>query len=335
MSVSWPRSSDATCSVRQSLRGHYTGVPGVPFTAASVAHAHAAGVFYHQPCGASANPRGVPSHRGTRCCSRCCWPPSCSRVPAPAPPRSSPPRSTSSRCTRRSATARACRSPDWARAISRSSRTAARRRSRPSRPATSRCRWRWPSITAPAWPAPRLRVAAGAARRFLNRLRPEDQVMILGVSSEVTVLAPLSLDRAAHARAIDGLRPWSATSLNDAMIAGIDLIQQARGRRGLSSCPTGRTDTARRSPTRSWRGPAARMCWCTRSPSARTRAAALRRGRRADRRPLVPCAGREGDRPGADRHRESNCARSTSSATRRRGRSRPPGRPDGAASRCG
>jgi Ca-activated chloride channel family protein len=79
----------------------------------------------------------------------------------------------------------------------------------------------------------RLRVAAGAARRFLNRLRPEDQVMILGVSSEVTVLAPLSRDRAAHARAIDGLRPWSATSLNDAMIAGIDLIQTAQGRRGL------------------------------------------------------------------------------------------------------
>lgn len=78
-----------------------------------------------------------------------------------------------------------------------------------------------------------LRVAAGAARRFLARLRPEDQAMILGVSSEVTVLAPLSLDRGAQARAIDGLRPWSATSLNDALIAGIDVIQQARGRRGL------------------------------------------------------------------------------------------------------
>jgi Ca-activated chloride channel homolog len=79
----------------------------------------------------------------------------------------------------------------------------------------------------------RLRAAAGAARRFLNQLRAEDQVMILGVSSEVTVLAPLSTDRAAHARAIDGLRPWGATSLNDATIAGIDLIQPARGRRGL------------------------------------------------------------------------------------------------------
>ena len=78
-----------------------------------------------------------------------------------------------------------------------------------------------------------LRIATGAAKRFLDLLRSEDQVMILGVSSEVTVLAPLSRDRAAQARAIDDLRTWSATSLNDAMIAGIDLIQQARGRRGL------------------------------------------------------------------------------------------------------
>jgi len=79
----------------------------------------------------------------------------------------------------------------------------------------------------------RLPLAARAATRFLGRLRPEDQVMILAVSSDVAVLAPLSRDRAAQARAIDGLRPWSATSLNDAVIAGIDLIQPARGRRGL------------------------------------------------------------------------------------------------------
>jgi len=79
----------------------------------------------------------------------------------------------------------------------------------------------------------RLRTAAGAAKRFLARLRPEDQVRILAVSSDVTVLALLSRDRAAQAHAIDGLRPWSATSLNDAVIAGIDLIQSARGRRGL------------------------------------------------------------------------------------------------------
>lgn len=78
-----------------------------------------------------------------------------------------------------------------------------------------------------------LQLAASAARRFLGRLRREDQVMVVGISSEVEVLAPLSTDRAAQERAIETLQPWSTTSLNDAMLAGIDLIQAGRGRRGL------------------------------------------------------------------------------------------------------
>lgn len=79
----------------------------------------------------------------------------------------------------------------------------------------------------------RLRLASAAARAFLTRLRWEDQVMIVGISSEVEVLAPLSTDRAAQANAVESLQPWSTTSLNDAVIAGIDLIQAGRGRRGL------------------------------------------------------------------------------------------------------
>jgi len=79
----------------------------------------------------------------------------------------------------------------------------------------------------------RLRRAAGAARRFLGRLRPEDEVMLIGVSGAVTVLAPLSRDRAAQHRALDALTPWSTTSLYDALIAGIGLIQPAPGRRAL------------------------------------------------------------------------------------------------------
>jgi Ca-activated chloride channel family protein len=79
----------------------------------------------------------------------------------------------------------------------------------------------------------RLRLASVAARSFLGRLRPTDQAMILAVSSEVEVVAPLSTDRAAQARAIESLQPWSTTSLNDAIIAAIDRIQSARGRRGL------------------------------------------------------------------------------------------------------
>ncbi len=80
---------------------------------------------------------------------------------------------------------------------------------------------------------PRLRLATVAARSFLGRLRPSDQVMVVGISSEVDVLAPLSTDREAQGRAIDGLQPWSTTSLNDAIVTGLDLIQPTGGRRGL------------------------------------------------------------------------------------------------------
>jgi Ca-activated chloride channel family protein len=79
----------------------------------------------------------------------------------------------------------------------------------------------------------RLRLATAAARSFLGRLRSSDQVMVVGVSSEVEVLAPLSTDRTAQVRAIERLQPWSTTSLNDAIVAGLDLIQPAAGRRGL------------------------------------------------------------------------------------------------------
>jgi len=79
----------------------------------------------------------------------------------------------------------------------------------------------------------RLRLASVAARSFLGRLRPADQAMVLGISSEVAVLAPLSTDRVAQVRAVESLQPWSTTSLNDAIVAALDHLSGARGRRGL------------------------------------------------------------------------------------------------------
>ncbi|HOQ61366.1 MAG TPA: VWA domain-containing protein [Vicinamibacterales bacterium] len=79
----------------------------------------------------------------------------------------------------------------------------------------------------------RLVQATSAVRRFLGRLRPEDQVMLLGIAGRVEVLAPLSTDRPQQHQALDLLRPWSTTSLYDALIAGVGLIQPAGGRRAL------------------------------------------------------------------------------------------------------
>lgn len=75
--------------------------------------------------------------------------------------------------------------------------------------------------------------AISATRTFLGELRPRDQSMIVGIGSEIEVLAPLSTDRPAQLRALASLKPWGTTGLHDAIIESIDAVQTAKGRRAL------------------------------------------------------------------------------------------------------
>jgi Ca-activated chloride channel homolog len=79
----------------------------------------------------------------------------------------------------------------------------------------------------------RLSLAQTAARTFLERLRPDDRAMVVAVASDIEVVAPLSADRAQALQALARLQPWSTTGLHDAIIACIDMIQPAGGRRAL------------------------------------------------------------------------------------------------------
>ena len=78
-----------------------------------------------------------------------------------------------------------------------------------------------------------LPTAVSAARTLLGELRPQDQSMLVGIGSEIEVLAPLSTDRPAQMRALSALRPWGTTGLHDAIIQSLDAIQAAKGRRAL------------------------------------------------------------------------------------------------------
>ncbi len=80
---------------------------------------------------------------------------------------------------------------------------------------------------------PRLDQARDAARTFLAALRPDDQAMVMAVGSEIDTVAPLSTDRNEQQRALAALQPWGTTGLHDAIIASIDAIQSAKGRRAL------------------------------------------------------------------------------------------------------
>jgi Ca-activated chloride channel family protein len=79
----------------------------------------------------------------------------------------------------------------------------------------------------------RLAAAKSAARLFLGDLRRDDQAMVVAVGSEIETVAPLSADRSAQYAAIAALDRWGTTSLHDAIIATVDAIQPARGRRAL------------------------------------------------------------------------------------------------------
>ena len=79
----------------------------------------------------------------------------------------------------------------------------------------------------------RLAIAKEAARAFLADLRAEDESMVIAVGSRTEVVAPLTRDRAAQTAALAKLDAFGTTGLYDSVIAAIDAIQPARGRRAL------------------------------------------------------------------------------------------------------
>jgi Ca-activated chloride channel homolog len=75
--------------------------------------------------------------------------------------------------------------------------------------------------------------AKTAARSFLNLLKPADRSMVVAISAEAEVIAPLSADRAAQLNAVARLDPWSSTALHDAIIASLDRLEPEPGRQAL------------------------------------------------------------------------------------------------------
>ena len=78
-----------------------------------------------------------------------------------------------------------------------------------------------------------LTMARTAGRAFIGRLKPDDRAMLISISGEVEVLAPLSADKAPLLQALDTLDPWSTTSLHDALIRSLDLLEGETGRRAI------------------------------------------------------------------------------------------------------
>ena len=78
-----------------------------------------------------------------------------------------------------------------------------------------------------------LSIVQGAARAFLGALRPSDEAVIISIGSQVAVLAHAGDSRAEQLAAVAGLTAWGTTALHDAIIASIEAVDGARGRRAL------------------------------------------------------------------------------------------------------
>jgi Ca-activated chloride channel family protein len=64
-------------------------------------------------------------------------------------------------------------------------------------------------------------------------LGPADRTMIMAISSEAEVVAPLEMERADQLKQIARLDPWSTTALHDAVIAALDRLEGEKGRQAI------------------------------------------------------------------------------------------------------
>jgi len=78
-----------------------------------------------------------------------------------------------------------------------------------------------------------LQLAKQASQTFLRELKPSDRSMVVAISSEAEVIAPLSNDRTLQSRAIAGLDAWGTTALHDAIVATLDRLEPEPGRQAI------------------------------------------------------------------------------------------------------
>jgi len=79
----------------------------------------------------------------------------------------------------------------------------------------------------------RLVLAKEAARAFIARLRPDDEVMVLAIGGDVETITPPVSAREAAATRWDAIDAWGTTPLYDITMQALETIQTRRDRRAL------------------------------------------------------------------------------------------------------
>ncbi len=80
----------------------------------------------------------------------------------------------------------------------------------------------------------------GAARRFLDELRPQDRVAVIQFNKQVELLEDLTSDRAKIEEALELLKPGTGTSFYDALLLVIDeVFKETAGRKAIIALTDG------------------------------------------------------------------------------------------------
>jgi len=79
----------------------------------------------------------------------------------------------------------------------------------------------------------RLDLARRAAAAFVRALRPDDEVIVIAIGSEIETITPAVPARVAAGTAWDAITAWGTTPLYDATLRSIDIVQGRKGRRAL------------------------------------------------------------------------------------------------------
>ncbi len=81
--------------------------------------------------------------------------------------------------------------------------------------------------------AKKLEAAKAAARVFVDQLRPNDRFGLLAFHTEIFYVQPITEDRELILNAIDNLKADEDTVMYDALIEGINILSDIKGRKGI------------------------------------------------------------------------------------------------------
>jgi Ca-activated chloride channel family protein len=88
--------------------------------------------------------------------------------------------------------------------------------------------------------ANKMRGAREAARAFVRQMRPGDQTAVIAFDSRPELIVPFTSDTARLDQAIRRIDTGESTALYDSLVAGVDLLKDAGGRRALLLVTDGR-----------------------------------------------------------------------------------------------